>query len=169
MILKSESVIQSKGQSKEIYFSCWLLSLDRFSLIAFGKPCSQGLSSHHPKGSEGKESPSLGWSRCSQMVGDDKKTIGRVAILFSLNPLWKGKICLKFGTSSMCHSINCEGRCRRHMQRLLTQEVLGGSASLLDILLTIKIPWKSKSCVARCRRRDLTFPSEEWIIASFAS
>lgn len=68
----------------------------------------------------------------------------------------------------MCHSINCEGRCRRHMQRLLTQEVLGGSASLLDILLTIKIPWKTKSCVARCRRRDLTFPSEEWIIASFA-
>ena len=42
----------------------------------------------------------------------------------------------------MCHSINCEGKCRRHrkryLQRLVRLQVLVGSASLWEILLTVK-------------------------------
>ena len=42
----------------------------------------------------------------------------------------------------MCHSMNCEGKCRRHrkgyMQRLVTLQILVGSESLWEILFTVK-------------------------------
>ena len=48
------------------------------------------------------------------------------------------------------------------------KQVLLGSVSLWKTFLTVKFVWKSKSCVAPCRGRDLRqFPWEKWIIYVF--
>jgi len=70
----------------------------------------------------------------SQKVGGHKRTTGRrcnqVTVLSFLNSLWKENC----STFDMCHSMNCEGKCRRHRkrytQRLVTLQLLMCSESL---------------------------------------
>ena len=105
------------------------------------RPRSQGLSSSH-KREWSKKDPGSGWSYASQKVGGDKKTMrgryNQVTILSFLNPLWRGKIYVKYNTSYMCHSMGCEilreVKCyrfrKRFIQRLVTQRVVVGSAKL---------------------------------------
>ena len=120
-------------------------------LVQFAsQPRSQGLSSSH-KREWSKKDPGSGWSRASQKVGGDKKTMrgryNQVIILSFLNPLLMGKIYVKYNTSYMCHSIGCEILCKvkcyrlrkRFIQRLVTQRVVVGFAKLWGILITVGI------------------------------
>ena len=95
--------------------------------------------------------PRSGWSHASQKVGGDIKTMrgryNQVTILSFLNPLWRGKIYVKYNTSYMCHSMGCEilleVKCyrlrKRFIQRLVTKRVVVGSAKLWGILITVGI------------------------------
>ena len=108
---------------------------------------------HLPTRESGRNMPPKKW-------GVTKKTMrgryNQVTILSFLNPLWRGKIYVKYNTSYMCHSMGCEILCevkcyrlrKRFIQRLVTQEMHGG----VTLCTSISEDFKSDRSLSRFAR-----------------